>query len=68
MDGINGADTQQLFGLAIQKSALDTQASMVRKLMEGASAGTQLPAQPEAGLRMDALGERGVGTRLSVVA
>ena len=68
MDGINGADTQQLFSLAIQKSALDTQASMVSKLMEGASAGMQQPSQPEVGLRVDALGERGIGTRLSVVA
>jgi hypothetical protein len=68
MDGINGAGTQQIFGLAVQKSALDTQASMVSKLMEGASAGMQQPSQPEVGLRVDALGERGIGTQLSVVA
>jgi hypothetical protein len=68
MDGISTADTQQAFGLAIQKSALDTQASMVSKLMEGASAGMQQPGQPQAGLRVDALGERGLGTKLSVVA
>jgi hypothetical protein len=68
MDGVNGADTQQAFGLAIQKSALETQANMVSKLMEGAGAGMQQPSQPEVGLRVDALGERGLGTRLSVVA
>ena len=68
MDGVKGADTQQLFGLAIQKSALETQASMVSKLMEGASAGMQQTSQPEVGLRVDALGDRGIGTRLSVVA
>jgi len=68
MEGIQSMDTQQAFGLAIQKSALDTQASMVGKLMEGASAGMQQSAQPQAGLRTDALGERGIGTRLSVVA
>jgi hypothetical protein len=68
MDGINGADTQQLVGLAIQKSALDTQASLVSKLMESASAGMQQLSQPEVGLRVDALGDRGIGTRLSVVA
>ncbi|MDR2695252.1 MAG: putative motility protein [Deltaproteobacteria bacterium] len=68
MDGITGADTQQLFSLAIQKSALDTQASMVSKLMEGASAGMQQPAQPQVGLRTDALGARGIGTKLSVIA
>ena len=68
MDGINGVNTQQLFGLAIQKSALDTQASMVSKLLEGASAGMRQPAQPEVGLRVDALGARGIGTQLSVVA
>jgi len=68
MDGINGADTQQLVGLAVQKSALNTQASMVSKLMEGASAGMQQPSQPEVGLRADALGARGIGTKLSVIA
>ena len=68
MDGVIGADTQQAFGLAIQKSALETQANMVSKLMEGAGAGLQQPSQPELGLRVDALGERGLGTRLSVVA
>jgi len=67
MDGITGMDTQQAFGVAIQKSALDTQASMVSKVMEGASAGMQ-SAQPTAGLRADALGERGIGTRLDAVA
>ena len=65
MDGITGADTQKLVGLAVQKSALDTQASMVSKLMEGASAGMQ---QPEAALRADALGARGIGTKLNAVA
>jgi hypothetical protein len=68
MDGVMAADTQQAFSLAIQKSALDTQASMVGKLMEGASAGMQQSAQPQVGLRVDALGERGIGTQLSVVA
>ena len=68
MDGVNTTDTQQAFGLAIQKSALETQANMVSKLMEGASAGMQQPSQAEVGLRMDALGDRGIGTRLSVVA
>jgi len=66
MDGIQGMDVQQAFGVAIQKSALDTQASMVSKVMEGASAGQQ-SAQP-AGLRADALGERGIGTRVDAVA
>ena len=68
MDGVNGASTQQVFGLAIQKSALETQANMVSKLMEGVSAGMQQTSQPEVGLRVDALGERGIGARLSVVA
>ena len=68
MDGISGADTQQAFGLAIQKSALETQANLVSKIMEGASAGMQQPSQPQVGLRADALGERGLGTRLDVVA
>ena len=68
MDGVNGADTQQAFGLAIQKSALETQANMVSKLMEGAAVGMQQPSQQEVGLRADALGERGIGMRLSVVA
>jgi len=68
MDAVNGASTQQVFGLAMQKSVLETQANLVSKLMEGASAGMQQPSQPEAGLRTDALGERGIGTRLSVVA
>jgi len=68
MDGVNGASTQQVFGLAMQKSALETQANLASKLMEGVSAGMQQPSQPAAGLRMDALGERGIGTRLSVVA
>ncbi|MCL2124352.1 MAG: putative motility protein [Desulfovibrionaceae bacterium] len=68
MDGVSGASTQQVFGLAIQKSALETQANMVSKLMEGASAGMQQPSQPAVGLRVDALSERGIGTRLSVVA
>jgi len=68
MDGIQAANTQQAFSLAIQKSALETQAGVVSKLMEGASAGMQQSAQPQAGLRVDALGERGIGTQLSVVA
>ena len=68
MDGVNGASTQQAFGLAIQKSALETQASLVSKLMEGASAGMQQASQPQTGLRVEALGDRGIGTRLSVVA
>ena len=68
MDSVNGMDTQQAFGLAIQKRALETQASMVSKLMEGVSAGLQQPAQPEVGLVADALGDRGIGTRLSVIA
>jgi hypothetical protein len=62
MDGINTAATQQSFGAAVQKSALETQASMVGKLMEGASAGMQ---QGNA-LRAEALGERGIGTELNV--
>ncbi|MDR0239051.1 MAG: hypothetical protein LBI88_02320 [Deltaproteobacteria bacterium] len=68
MEGISGASTQQVFGLAMQKSALETQANLVSKLMEGASAGMQQASQPQAGLRADALGDRGIGTRLSVVA
>ena len=66
MDGINGMDTQQLFGTAIQKSALNTQANMVSKLMEGTFAGTQQPSQPGVGLRTDALGERGIGSYLNI--
>ena len=68
MDGINGMDVQQVFGLAIQKSALNTQANMVSKLMEGTFAGMQQPSQPGVGLRTDALGARGIGTYLNVVA
>jgi len=67
MEGISGASTQQAFSLAIQKRALDMQADMVGKLMEGA-AGLQQPPQQGAGLLTDALGERGLGTRLDVVA
>ncbi len=66
MDGISGANTQQLVGLAIQKSALDTQASMVSKLMEGAGAGMQQPSQAQVGLRMDAMGDRGIGANLNI--
>ena len=66
MDGINGASTQQAFGLAIQKSALETQANLVSKIMEGAS--MQQPSQPEVGLRAEALSERGLGARLSIIA
>jgi hypothetical protein len=68
MDGISGASTQQAFGLAVQKSALETQASLVGKIMEGAAAGMQQPSQPQVGLRVDSLGERGLGTRLDIVA
>jgi hypothetical protein len=63
MDGISSGDTQQLVGLAVEKSALDIQASMVGKLMQGLQGGQQ-----DGGLRTDALGERGIGTRLSTVA
>jgi hypothetical protein len=66
MDGIKGMDTQQAFGVAMQRSALDTQASLVGKLMESASAGMLQSAQ-QAGLRAEALGERGIGTQLDVV-
>ena len=68
MEGITGMDTQQGFGVAVQKSALDTQASLAGKLMESASAGMQQSAQSAAGLRAEALGERGIGTQLDVVA
>ena len=67
MDGIN-VDTRQLVGLAVQSSALSTQANMVGKLMEGASAGMQQPPNAESGLRVDAMGDRGIGTRLDIVA
>jgi hypothetical protein len=63
MEGISGGDTQQLVGLAVQKSALDIQANMVSTLMQGPQGG-----QADGGLRTDALGERGIGTRLSTVA
>ena len=66
MDGINGASTQQVFGLAIQKSALETQANLVSKIMEGAS--MQQSSQTEGGLRAEALIERGLGARISIVA
>ena len=68
MDVTNTANVQQAFGLAIQKNALETQANMVSKLLEGASGGLQQPSQAEAGLRVDALADRGIGTRLDVVA
>jgi len=68
MDMTNTANVQQTFGLAIQKSALETQANMVSKLFEGASVGLQQPSQAEAGLRVDALADRGIGTRLDLVA
>jgi hypothetical protein len=64
MEGVNASGLQQLVSLAVQKSALDTQASMVSTLMEGASAGMQ---QPDS-LRAAALGEIGLGTRLNIVA
>ena len=60
------AMTQQAFSIGIQKQALEAEASMVGKLMESASVGTQQISLPEVNLRMDALGERGIGTRLSV--
>lgn len=71
MDGISSGNTQQLVGLAVQQSALNTQAGMINKLMEGASAGLQQPQQfqqPQVGLRTDALGERGIGAHLNIVA
>jgi len=68
MDVSNTANVQQAFGLAIQKSALETQANMVSKLFEGATVGLQQPSQAEVGLRIDALADRGIGTRLAVVA
>ena len=68
MDVTNSANVQEAFGLAIQKSALETQANAVSKLLEGASAGVPSPSQAEVGLRIDALADRGIGTRLAVVA
>ena len=68
MDGTSTANVQQAFGLAIQKSALETQANLVSKLFEGSSAGLQQPSQAEVVLRLDALADRGIGTRLDIVA
>ena len=68
MDVTNSANVQQAFGLAIQKSALETQANMVSKILEGASAGLRQPTQAEVGLRVDALADHGIGTRLDVIA
>ena len=68
MDVTNTANVQEAFGLAIHKSALESQANMVSKLFEGVPAGLQQPPQAEVGLRIDALADRGIGTRLAVVA
>jgi hypothetical protein len=69
MDGIGYGNVRELVGLAVQKSALDIQAGMVSKLLEGADAGMrQDGGQIGAGLRMDALGERGIGANLNIVA
>ena len=68
MDGISNGNVQQAFGMAIQQSLLNTQMSAVSKLMEGAAGGLQQGSQPQMGLRMDALGERGIGVNLNITA
>ena len=68
MDGISNGNVQQAFSAAIQQSLLNTQMSAVNKLMEGAAVGLQQNSQPQMGLRMDAMGERGIGVNLNIVA
>ena len=68
MDGITSPGTQQAFGLAVQKGALETQASMASTLLEGASAGLRQLPPAGTGLQAGALGDRGIGTRLDIVA
>ena len=70
MDGVNnGMDTQQVFGLSMQKSALETQAGLASQLLDGASQNSsQQNSQAINGLRSNALGELGIGLRIDTVA
>jgi len=69
MDGINGMDTQQIFGFSSQNSALNTQSNMVNNLMGDKFPGSQQTAQSQSalGLRADALNARGIGSYLNIV-
>ena len=53
------AMAQQEFNIGVQKQVLDFEASMVSKIMESGAAATQQLSQ-------DAMGERGIGTRLNI--
>jgi len=70
MDGINGMNTQQVFGFSTQNSALNTQSNTVNSLMGDKFSGTQQPiqSQSEFGLRADALSKQGIGSYLNIVA
>ena len=56
---LSSAMTQQAFSIGVLKKNLEAEAAIASKLMESASMVTQQLSQ-------DALGERGVGTRLNI--
>jgi len=67
MNVSSASQVQQLFGIAVQKSVLKTQADAVSKLLENTSVAPPQTSQAQAGQSVDMSADCGIGTQVNIV-